>query len=39
MQVDYDGELGIEGGERERDIAQWGEREKTGMGRENSMGF
>jgi hypothetical protein len=37
-QVNYDGELGREGRKRERDIADWGERERTEMRRENSLG-
>jgi hypothetical protein len=32
-------ESGREDRERERDIADWGERERTKMVRENSMGF
>ncbi len=39
MKVDSDGELGREGREQERDIAEWGERERTEMRRENGMGF
>jgi hypothetical protein len=37
-QVNYDGELGREGRERERDIAEWGERERKKARTENSMG-
>ncbi len=29
MQVEYSGELGIKHREREQDIADWGERERT----------
>jgi hypothetical protein len=32
-------ELGKEGRDRERDIAEWGERERTQMRRENGVGF
>ncbi len=39
IQVNYCGELGREGRKRERDIADWGERERTEMRRENGMGF
>ncbi len=40
MQVGYYGELGKEGSERERDIADCGERERerTEMRRENGVG-
>jgi hypothetical protein len=39
IQVKHSGELGREHGERERDVANWGERERTEMLRENSVGF
>jgi hypothetical protein len=40
-QVGYDRELGKEGREREREreIADWGERERTEVRRANGMGF
>ena len=39
IQVKHSGELGREDGERERDVANWGERERTEMMRENRVGF
>ncbi len=35
----HKGELGREHRERELDIADWGERERTELGREYGMGF
>ena len=39
IQVKHSGELGREHREREQDVANWGERERTEMLRENSVGF
>ncbi len=39
IQVNHGGELGREGIKREQDIADWGERERTEMRRENGVGF
>ena len=39
IQVKHSRELGREHRERERDVANWGERERTEMVRENSVGF
>jgi hypothetical protein len=39
IQVKHKGELGREHRERELDIADWGERERTELGREYGMGF
>jgi hypothetical protein len=39
IQVKHSGELGREYRERERDVADWGERERTEMLRENGVGF
>jgi hypothetical protein len=38
IQVNYDGELGREGRKRDREIADWGERERKKARREDSMG-
>ncbi len=38
-QVKHRGELGREYRERERDVANWGERERTAILRENGVGF
>ncbi len=39
IQVKHRGELGREHRERERDIADWGERERTELAREYGAGF
>ncbi len=39
IQVEPSGELGREHRKRERDVANWGERERTKMLRENGVGF
>jgi hypothetical protein len=39
IQVEHSGELGREHRERERDVADWGERERMKVLRENGMGF
>ncbi len=39
LQVKHSGELSREHRERERDVANWGERERTEMLGENSVGF
>jgi hypothetical protein len=39
LQVKHSGESGREYRERERDIANWGERERTEMVREKVVGF
>jgi len=39
IQVKHSGESGREHRERERDIEDWGERERTELAREYSMGF
>ncbi len=39
IQVKHSGELGREHRERERDVANWGERERAEMVRENSVSF
>ncbi len=39
IQVKHSGELGREYREREQDVADWGERERTEMLRENGVGF
>ena len=39
VQVKHSGELGREHRKRERDIADWGERERMELGREYSVGF
>jgi hypothetical protein len=39
IQVKHRGELGREHSERERDIADWGERERTELVREYGVGF
>jgi hypothetical protein len=39
IQVKHSGELGREHIERERDVANWGERKRTEMLRENGVGF
>jgi hypothetical protein len=39
IQVKHRGELGREHREREQDIADWRERERTELAREYSMGF
>jgi len=39
IQVKHSGELGREYRERERDVVNWGERERTEVLRENSVGF
>jgi hypothetical protein len=39
IQVKLSGESGREHRERERDVANWGERERTEMLGENSVGF
>ncbi len=38
IQVKHSGELGREYRERERDVANWGERERTEMLREKGVG-
>jgi hypothetical protein len=39
IQLKHSRELGRENRERERDVANWGERERTAMLREDGMGF
>ncbi len=39
IQVKHSGETGREYKERDRDVAKWGERERTEMLRENGVGF
>jgi hypothetical protein len=39
IQVKHRGELGREYRERDRDVADWGERERTEMLSENGVGF
>ena len=39
IQVEHCEELGREHREREQDVANWGERERTEMLRENGVGF
>ena len=39
IQVKHSGELGREHRKRERDVANWGERERTEMLRGNGEGF
>ncbi len=39
IQVKHSGESGREHREREQDVANWGERERTEMLRENRVGF
>jgi hypothetical protein len=39
IEVKHSGELDREYRERERDVVDWGERERTEMLRENSVGF
>jgi hypothetical protein len=39
IQVKHSGELGREYRERERDVANWGERERTEIMEENGVGF
>jgi hypothetical protein len=39
IQVKHRGELGREHRERERDIADWGERERMELAREYGVGF